>query len=180
MGELKAKTPCDGMLPLAIGEARATETELGPLTLITSFGDTGDLSQRLEQTHGIGWPNPNRSLGKEDARCVWFGRRAALLIGTPLTASLSEYAAIVDQTDAWAAVTLEGEDAEAVLARLTPVEIRAAHFKRGHTMRTQIMHMNASITRVGSTRFLILVFRSMAQTLLHDLKQAMAAVAMRR
>jgi sarcosine oxidase subunit gamma len=39
--------------------------------------------------------------------------------------------------------------------------------------------MTASITRTGAESFLILVFRSMAATLVHDLKQAMAAVASR-
>ena len=39
--------------------------------------------------------------------------------------------------------------------------------------------LNASITRTGAETFLILVFRSMAETLRHDLKEAMEAVAAR-
>jgi sarcosine oxidase subunit gamma len=39
--------------------------------------------------------------------------------------------------------------------------------------------MMASITRIGAQSFQIMVFRSMARTLVHDLKTAMEAVAAR-
>ena len=39
--------------------------------------------------------------------------------------------------------------------------------------------MNASITRIGEDTFMIAVFRSMAQTLVHDLRTALEAVAAR-
>ena len=77
------------------------------------------------------------------------------------------------------AVQLRGARAVDVLARLVPVDLRAAQFKRGHTVRTDLMHMTASITATGANTFLILVFRSMAQTLVHDLKTAMEGVASR-
>jgi sarcosine oxidase gamma subunit len=40
--------------------------------------------------------------------------------------------------------------------------------------------MNGSVTRTGADTFLVMVFRSMAGTLLHDLQRAMESIAARR
>lgn len=179
MVELTANTPCEGLLPLTRGGATLEELDAGHLTALSAIGGTQGLSKALEAAHGMALPGPNRATGKEGARCVWFGLREALLMGPVADTSLREHAAVVDQSDAWAVVRLSGVAAEDVLARLVPVDLRAARFKRGHTVRTQLQHMNASVTRVGSDGFMILVFRSMAATLVHDLKTAMEAVASR-
>jgi len=150
------------------------------VTSVMAWGSEKELSAAMKSTHGMAFPKPNRSGSKNAARCIWFGRNQALLIGAVADASLGEYAAIVDQSDAWCAVSLSGEATEAVLARLVPVDMRRAQFKRGHTVRTQVGHMPASITRTGPDSFMILVFRSMAATLIHELKQAMQSIATRR
>ena len=62
---------------------------------------------------------------------------------------------------------------------LVPVDLRDTAMKRGHSIRTQVVHMNASVLKLGADHFQIMVFRSMAGTLVHDLKRAMAAVASR-
>ena len=95
-------------------------------------------------------------------------------------ASLAEHAALTDQSDAWLVVRLEGAGARDVLARLTPVDLRDSAFKRGHTARTELAHMMASLTRVGPQAYQVLVFRGFSQTLAHDLKSAMEGVAARR
>ena len=75
---------------------------------------------------------------------------------------------------------LAGADAADVLARLTPIDLRESQFKRGHTARTELAHMMASITRLGPQSYQIMVFRSLANTLVHDLKTAMKSVAARQ
>lgn len=179
MAELKETSAFGHLLPLEIGGAQLAESPLRRITTLMPF-DTGVKSaEALQEAHGMAWPKPNRSSGKDGARCIWFGRNEVLLIGSVPDAGLNTHCAVVDVSDGWAAATLSGAAAEDVLARLVPVDVRAAHFKRGHTMRTQLGHMATSITRVGADRFLILVFRSMAGTMAHELKQAMAAVASR-
>ncbi|MDF1727004.1 MAG: sarcosine oxidase subunit gamma [Sulfitobacter sp.] len=177
MVDMKPRTPAAGLLPIAIGKVKVEEVDLGHLTSLSPLG--AGMAEALEKAHGLAWPEPGRSSGTEGARAIWFGLREVMLIGPEPAADLTGHGAVVDQSDAWCAVALEGEASEAVLARLVPVDLRAAHFKEGQTVRTSVFHMNASITRVGPNRFLILVFRSMAVTLVHDLKQAMAAVAAR-
>ncbi len=179
MVDLIAKTACEGLLPLTVGGNTLEEVEPGHITSLSPFGEATAMSNVLETAHGMRVPKPNRSTGKGGARCVWFGQGEAVLIGPAPDASLGKHGAVVDISDGWACVELSGAAAVDVLARLVPVDLRGSVFKRGHTVRTQVLHMTASITRVGADRFQIMVFRSMAVTLVHDLQEAMAAVASR-
>mgnify|MGYP001824990143 CR=1 FL=1 len=180
MADLIAKTPLDGMEAKTIGTVALAEVDLGVLTSIAPFaGQAKALGEAFKTAHGIAWPAPLRATGKAGARAIWFGKDTVMLAGPEPDAALNAYAAMTLQSDGWTSVTLTGADVEAVLARVVPVDVSAAHFKRGHTARTQIQHMNGSVTRIGADSFLLMVFRSMAGTLLHDLERAMESVASR-
>lgn len=180
MVELVDKTPCDGLLPKEIGGLRLSEVNAGQITSITPYkGKEKAVSDALKAAYGMAFPAANRATGKEGARAVWFARGQAVLMGPQVDAGLGKHAALTDQSDAWAVVRLEGDGAEDVLARLVPLDLRAQHFKRGHTARSYLMHMTCSVTRIADKAFQIMVFRSMAGTLVHDLERAMEAVAAR-
>ncbi|WIY23824.1 sarcosine oxidase subunit gamma [Parasedimentitalea psychrophila] len=180
MVELIALTPCDGLLPLTIGSVSLTEDLPDAMTSIAPYaGQDAALNAALEAAHGMGFPAVNRSTGKAGTRVIWFGQGMALLQGPVAAAGLAEFAALTDQGDAWAVVRLEGSGAEDVLARFVPVDLRRQNFELGHTVRTELAHMMASITRIGPDMFQVMVFRSMARTLVHDLKTAMAGVTAR-
>lgn len=180
MVDLIAKTPCDGLLPVTIGTVSLSEDLPEAMTSIAPYaGQQGALSEALEMAHGMAFPAVNRSTGKAGNRAIWFGQGTALLQGAAAAPSLAEYAALTDQSDAWAVVQIEGAAAADVLARLVPVDLRRQTFKRGHTLRCELAHMMGSITRVGPDAFQVMVFRSMVRSLVHDLKTAMAAVALR-
>ncbi len=178
--ELVAETPCAGLLPLRIGALTAAEADLGTLSLLMPYQkQSRALSAALKEAHGMALPGPNRSTGKAGARAIWFGRDQVLLAGPAPDAGLAAHAAVSDQSDAWACISLQGAGAEDVLARLVPVDLRSGTFKRGHTVRTLIGHMNGSVTRTAQDTFVLLVFRSMAATLVHELKEAMETQAAR-
>lgn len=180
MAELIARAPYGGALPLTLGTVTLSAEDLGLLTSLAPFrGRHKALSEALKEAHGMALPAPGRATGKAGARAIWFGRDHVLLAGPEPLASLGEHGALTDQSDAWTVLRLEGAGAEQVLARLVPIDVRAAQFKRGHTARTQLMHMSASLTRIADQAFVIMVFRSMAHTLVHDLKTAMEAIAAR-
>ena len=180
MAELIALSPCDGLLPLTIGSVSLTEEAAGVLTSLAP-GKAGvkPLSIALKAAHDMAYPAPNRATGKAGGRVIWFGQGQAMLVGPVPDLALGQHAALTDQSDAWAVVRLDGDGAANVLARLVPLDMRPSQFKRGHTARTELMHMMASVTRVGDKAFVIMVFRSMAATLVHDMKTAMEAVAAR-
>lgn len=181
MVDLIAKTPLLSMKPVKIGAVTLSEVDLGVLTSLAPYrGRDKDLSIALKAAHGMTLPGPGKATGKAGARAIWFGNRAVLLAGPAPESALGEIAAVVDQSDAWTAVRLEGPEADQVLARLTPIDLRASAFRRGHTARTDLQHMMASITRLSDQVFLILVFRSMGDTLVHDLCGAMEGVAARQ
>ncbi len=178
MTELIAKSPCEGLLPLSIGDVTITEDLPEAMTSLAPFrGREKDLSAGLKAAHGMGLPAPGRAAGKAGARAVWFSQGQVMLVGPAPDTSLGDVAILTDQSDAWAVVRLEGVGALGVLARLVPVDLRVGHFRRGHTARTNLAHMMVSLTKIGENAFQIMVFRSMAETLVHDLKTAMEGAA---
>ena len=180
MADLIALSACKDLLPLTVGGVTLSEVIPDAMTSLAPFkGQHKATSAALKAAHGMALPAPNRTSGKASARAIWLSRGQVMLVGPAPDIRLAEHAALTDQTDAWAVVRLKGIGVEDVLARLVPVDVRASVFKRGHTVRTDLMHMMASVTRVGDRAFQIMVFRSMAETLVHDLNSAMEAVASR-
>lgn len=180
MLDLKASSPLAGQSHKAAG-LRLAEIDLGEMSLLMPFkGKEALLSKALEAAHGIALPAPNRMVMAGETRAIWFGAEAALVTGVAVDARLRAHAAITDQSDAWTCVTLEGAGAEDVLARLVPIDLRAARFPVGQTARTQIGHMSGSVARLAEDRFLLMVFRSMAGTLFHELTEVMDALAARQ
>ena len=180
MADLIAKFVCADLLPLDIGGLSLTEVIGDHVTVIAPFKNQHKaVSDLVQKTHGTALPAVNRASGKDGGRAIWFSQGQWVVMGPVVDPKLAKIAAVVDQSDAWAIVRLEGADAEDVLARLVPVNMRRSAFKRGHTMRSSLYHMMASITRVGNNTFQIMVFRSMAETLVHDLRVAMQSVTAR-
>lgn len=176
MAKLIANTPCAGLLPVTIGKLTITEFDAGPITLVAPFaGKTKAVTNALKADMGLTFPAPNRSVGS-GPHAVWCGMGQALIMGG-VCPDLP--AACVDQSDAWAIVRIEGADAAGALARLTPIDLRPQVFKRGLTARTLVGHMTASVTCLGENLFEIMVMRSMAGTLVHELETAARNMASR-
>ena len=169
----------EGFLPVTIGSVTLSEVVIERMASVAPFkGKEGVVTKALKEACEIAFPSPNRTSSKGEARAVWAGQGRANMIGCDLP-DLAGLAAVTDQADGVAAVKIEGDGAEAVLSRLVPLDLRAANFKRGHTARSLVNHMSASITRLGPNSFEVMVMRSMAQTLVHELTEAAEGVAAR-
>ena len=180
MGDLIAKTPCAGLLPVVIGGVRMTEILPGPITSVMPYdGQEAAASELLKSLCGMGLPKVGRSTGRDGARAIWTGAGQAMVLGVVVDGGLARHAALSDQSDAWGVLRLEGAGVEDVLARLTPLDLNPGVFKRGHAARSMFGHMSAVIVRVGAEAFDIMVFRSMAKTAVHELEEAMKSVAAR-
>lgn len=180
MVDLIAKSPCDGLLPKYAGTVALSEVAMMPLTALAPYpGKASALSGALKSAHGVDLPGPNATQTNGDVTVIWFGHAHVLLMGVSPDAGLAAHAAVTDQSDAWTIVRLEGAGSRDVLARLTTLDLRDSAFAVGQTARAELMHMQSSISRIGDDAWQIMVFRSMAKTLVHDLTEAMASVANR-
>ena len=180
MVDLIAKSPAQGLLPLEIGGVGLTEIVPEAITSVMPYdGQEAAASELLKSVCGMALPKPGRSTGRGGARAVWTGAGQAMVLGPPVDAGLGRFAALSDQSDAWAVLRLEGAGGEDVLARLTPLDLNPGLFKRGHAARSLLGHINAVIVRAGTEAFEIMVFRSMAKTAVHELQEAMKSVAAR-
>ena len=179
MLSLTAKSACDGLLPLTIGSVSVVEMSSAVITALGCRKDQQKaLSSALKIHHGLALPATQRATGKASARCLWYGAQY-LLIGPKPHPALAKTAALVDQSDGFAAITLKGTHSREVFSRLVPIDLSPAVFKQGHSARSLLQHIHISITRVSKDGFLILAPRSMAGTLIKDLKSAMQTVAAR-
>lgn len=180
MTNLIAVSPCAGLLPETIGAVTLSEVVPDAAYSVAPFrGQEKAVSAALKAAVGVGFPAVNRMLSKAGVRALWAGAGRALVIGAVPPANIAALAAVTDQSDGWAVVSLHGDAAEAVLARLVPLDLRAGVFKRGHTARTTINHMAGSVTRTGPDSFEVMVMRSMARTLVHELSEVAQGVAAR-
>lgn len=171
MVDLIAKTPCAGLLPIKIGTVTLSEIVVERMWSVAPFkGKTEAVTTALKPL-GLSFPTPNRMVGKTGGWAIWAGHGMALLEVAALP-DLAGLAAVADQSDAWAVVEVKGPDAQDVLARLVPVDLRAASFKQGYTARSLVGHMTASVSRLGPDTFEVMVMRSMAATLVHELTRA--------
>lgn len=180
MPDLDAEAPLSDGLPFTAGDAALRTTQPDAITVVAPYGpDLERLNAVLSAEHGLTFPEANRATGREGMRLIWSGRAQALLVGkAPCTSAAAPHAALTDVTDGWAVLHLTGEGAADVLARLTSLDLRAGHFKRGHSARSELGHVPASITRV-SDGFMILVMRSFAKSTAKYLMRAMQGVAAR-
>jgi len=173
VAKLIALSPCNDLLPLEIGDVVVSEVSVDRLTSVAPFkGKNKAVSDSLKAQVGATLPAANRRSGA----VTWFGHGVWLVAGS---AALDGIAAVTEQSDAWAVVHIEGPSVEDVLARLVPVDLRSHVFKKNHVAKTMLGHMSITLTRVGSQCFEVMVMRSMAATLVHDLEVAMRGVASR-
>ncbi len=181
VAELRASSPCAGLLPLVRGGVTLDEVSPGVITALAPFrGGEAALSSALQAAYGLGFPAAGQALEAGETACIWSGRAQAFLIGPAPDAGLAARAVLTDQSDAWAVVELSGPGAEDVLARLVPLDLRPAAFPPGWAARSLLQHMTVTLWRSGSGAFRIMAFRSMARTLAHEIGTAMALVAARR
>jgi heterotetrameric sarcosine oxidase gamma subunit len=175
--DLIAKSPLEGKAELTVGGVTLAEVGAGPITSVAVHHDGAKTVARALKPLGLTFPAPNRFVEAKGARIVWTGRDQAFLIG--VAAPDLPGAAVTDQSDGWAVLSLRGAGAVDTLARLVPLDLRLPAFPVGTAARTQVNHMNAILLRTGDYDIEIMVFRSMAETAWHEIAAAMQVLAAR-
>lgn len=178
MPDLIAKPPLAGRAALTLAGVTLAMADPGQITSVAPFSGQDKALAKALKALGLSFPAPNHVMSNRDVRLVWTGRDQAFLIGAA-PQGLDGLAALTDQSDGWAALRLDGPGAGDVLARLFPLDLRAAAFPVGRVARAPFNHMSSILMRPGPDRFEILVFRSMARTAWHEAEAAMRALAAR-
>lgn len=180
MAELAAGDPFAGIdLPGEVGGCRLEGCAPAPITSIAPWPGRKGAADAALRAIGLGFPEPGQVIAAGAARVVWAGRATAFLIGADPPEGLAEHAALTDQGDGWAGLRLSGGAAEAVLARLVPLDLRPGALPPGRAARSLLNHVPCLILREAGTAFELYVFRSMAGTAAHELAEAMRSVAAR-
>jgi sarcosine oxidase subunit gamma len=177
--KLVARSALQGEALGAVGGVVLSEADVAGAWSIAPFlGQTEAVDAALRAL-GLGFPAPGQVIAAGQARALWTGRGRALVEGVEIPPGIETLAAVTAQGDGIAALVISGPDAEAVLARLVPMDLRARAFPEGATARTMVNHMAAQVTRVGAQAFEVMVMRSMGHTLIHELREAAVMVAAR-
>lgn len=176
MAELISRGPLEGLAAVEAADATLEMLALGPVAAILPWPGRVAAVDAALRARGLGFPEPGHSLELADTRILWSGREAALLIGT-VPPALAD-AAVIDQSDGWAGLSLSGTGAEAVLARLVPIDLRASAFPEGACARTLLGHVQVLVLR-RSGGFELTVMASFARTAWHEIAQAMRGLAAR-
>jgi sarcosine oxidase subunit gamma len=181
VAELIETAATAGLLPLAAGTCRLAEAAPARITLVAPFrGRHEAASQALATALGPALPEPGQSSGEGPERVLWHGLGQFVVLGErALPETLAQSAAIVDVSDGWCVLRLTGADAEAVMARVCPLDLDPGVFRQGRTARSEITHMMAQITR-RDEGLEIMVMRSMAASAVQVLAAAMRSVAAQR
>ena len=179
MAELETSAPARGLgLPLVRRGCRLEALDPGPVWQVSPYpGRLAALDKALKPL-GFRFPQPGEVLaGKGGARLVWAGRESAFLIGAAAPEGLP--AALVDQSDGWVALHIEGAAVLGVLARLVAVDLRDQALAAPASLRSQLGHLPVLIIKNAPQAFEIWSYRSMAASLVHELDEAMRGVAAR-
>jgi heterotetrameric sarcosine oxidase gamma subunit len=177
--ELIAKSPLGMRLPLTRGLLRLSEAPMGPITSIALFPGQNKAIAKVLKPLGLTFPAPN-AVSQNGAACLaWTGRDQAFLMGVAAPVIPASIAAVTDQGDGWAGLTLEGPGAHDALMRWVPIDLRPERFAIGTSIRAPIYHMQAILLRLTANRFDLLVFRSMARTAWHEIALAMTTIEAR-
>lgn len=179
MPELIAKSALGGLPPLRLAATELAEIDLGQITSIAPFPAAEKQVNAALKPLGLTFPAPNGQSAKGDARLIWTGREQAFLIGAAAPDGLADHAALTDQTDGWAALSLTGPAAVDALARLIPLDLRETAFPVGRVTRAALGHMSMILSRIAADSFQIMVFRSMARTAWHEIGDALDHLAAR-
>lgn len=95
---------------------------------------------------------------------------------TAIRGYLGERAYLTDQSDAWVALEIDGEQAELALERICPIDLCPAVFPQGAFARTLMAHLGTVVLRTGHRQFLLLSASSSARSFLCSVETSLKNV----
>lgn len=173
----------------AQGDAGVSLTEIrnvGLVQLMARRGKASEMAKAAKAQFGVVAPETPKAVGASDATLIWSGpdqffvlskggkhTMEALLPGFAGSASLS------DQSHARALISVSGDKARAMLAKLSSIDLHPEVFAVGAAAATSMDHTSVTLWRGkdradGQAVFNLLVFATFAESLWHTMLDSAA------
>jgi heterotetrameric sarcosine oxidase gamma subunit len=165
-------------LPLTCGALTLHEIRHDPLWRIAPFaGQSAGFGAALRDQCGLDLPPVGQRATGAGGFVQWDGHDGWLVAAD--LALDAHVAAVVDYADALACLQIHGAGVLDVLARLVPMDLRLPQFGIGACALTLVGLHPVRIVRLEAEGFEIMVTRSMAASLLDDLRRSALLLAAR-
>ncbi|UCI07044.1 sarcosine oxidase subunit gamma [Mesorhizobium sp. B1-1-8] len=172
----------------ARGEAGVTLTEIrnfGLVQVMARRGKAGEMVKAAQARFGVAAPETPKAVGTADAMLIWSGPDQFFVLSKggrhgieALAPVFAGSASLSDQSHARALISVSGEKARAMLAKLSSIDLHPDVFAINSAAATSVDHTSVTLWR-GSDRngqavFNLLVFATFAESLWHTMLDSAA------
>lgn len=173
----------------APGGAGVSLTEIRNFHLVQVMarrGRTGEMAGAAKAHFGVAAPETPKAAGAADAALIWSGPDQFLVLSKGGTHTMEMLAPIFagsaslsDQSHARALISVSGEKARAMLAKLSSIDLHPDAFPASAAAATSMDHTSVTLWRGkdrggGRAVFNLLVFATFAESLWHTMLDAAA------
>ncbi|TPN84884.1 sarcosine oxidase subunit gamma [Mesorhizobium sp. CU2] len=172
----------------AQGEAGVTLTEIRNFDLVQVMarrGKAGEMAKAAKTRFGVAAPDKPEAVGAADATLIWSGPDQFLVLSKggkhtieALGPIFAGSASLSDQSHARALISVSGEKARAMLAKLSSIDLHPDVFGVGAAAATSMDHTSVTLwrgaDRGGQAAFNLLVFATFAESLWHTILDSAA------
>lgn len=180
MVDFHETTPMVGLVPVEVEGCVLSERDFVPLaSVMPHTGKQVEVAKALKELTKLVMPKAAKAKRNASKGMFWNENNQWFVEGVDVSAvekALKDLAAVTDQSDAWARFQITGEHAEAVLARLCPLDLSEEAFAKDAAARSELSHMMCAISRCKDG-YNVMVLRSFARTVAHDVTNAMRSIA---
>lgn len=172
----------------AQGDAGVALTEIRNFDLVQVMarrGKAGEMAKAAQTRFGVAAPETPKAIGTSDATLIWSGPDQFLVLSKggkhSIEAPASVFAgsaSLSDQSHARALISVSGEKARAMLAKLSSIDLHPEVFAVGAAAATSMDHTSVTLwrgaDRNGQAVFNVLVFATFAESLWHTVLDSAA------
>ncbi|SFO97956.1 sarcosine oxidase subunit gamma [Mesorhizobium sp. NFR06] len=173
----------------APGEAGVSLTEIRNFDLVQVMarrGKAGEMGKAAKARFGIAAPETPKAVGTADATLIWSGPDQFFVLSKggrhsieALAPGFAGSASLSDQSHARALISVSGDKARAMLAKLSSIDLHPDVFGVGAAAATSMDHTSITLWRGkdradGHAVFNLLVFATFAESLSHTMLDSAA------
>jgi sarcosine oxidase subunit gamma len=172
----------------AQGNAGISLTEIRNFDLVQVMarrGKAGEMAQAAKTGLGVAMPETPRAVGAADATLIWSGPDQFLVLSKGgkhtmdnLAPVFAGSASLSDQSHARALISVSGDKARTMLAKLSSIDLHPDVFAIGAAAATSMDHTSVTLwrgqDRGGQAVFNLLVFATFAESLWHTILDSAA------